>query len=251
MDRDKKKLPELARWRYKIKLDVDGTRRNAESQGFSCRPLEGQPKSKSGKNGWGEPYPLNQYEITGGTLPLNSKIHIAPKATQIFFFGNEIPKPLKSDVKAFERFLEQIEPVIDDLEKTETIMNDLAAFVPGENNRFCLSSRIQAKVPGVYRLIQSMKEMTQHIVDALMDIAWGEIEKAGAEMSQGQFYLAMKRIEATRSELVSFQRNLINMAKEWNDPRAEKWEIELNKSLNFQFGFFGRHQSLFDEKDPS
>ena len=93
--------------------------------------------------------------------------------------------------------------------------------------------------------------MTQHIVDALMDIAWGEIEKAGAEMSQGQFYLAMKRIEATRSELVSFQRNLINMAKEWNDPRAEKWESELKKSLYFPFGFSAHGHSPHDEKSPS
>jgi hypothetical protein len=212
----RKKLPELARWRYKIQIDVDGTKRKAEGQGFSCRPLEGQPKNKKGKNGWGEPYPLNQYEITGGTLPSNSKICIGPKTTQIFFFGNEIAKPSKTDIKELERFLDQIEPVIDDLEKTEAVMNELAAFVSGEKNRFGLSSRIQAMVPCMYRLIQSIKEMSQKAIDALMDKVWGEIEKAGAEMFQGQVYFARRRIEAMLGELVSFQQKLINMAKEWN-----------------------------------
>jgi hypothetical protein len=244
----RKKLPELARWRYQIQIDVEGTKKNAEGRGFSCRPLEGQPKNKKGKNGWGEPYPLNQYEITGGRLPLNSKIHIAPRASQIFFFGGEIQKPENSDVKEFERFLDQMEPIIDDLEKTEAIMNEIAAFVPREEKRFGLSSRIQAKVPGMYRLIQSMKDMSQQVMDALMDIVWGEIEKAGTEMFQGQFYFARRRIEAMLSELVSFQQNLINMAKEWNDPRAEKWESELKKSLYPPFGFSAQRYSLSNEK---
>jgi hypothetical protein len=248
VDSKRKKMPELARWRYKIQIDVEGTRKNAEGDGFSCRPLEGQPKNKKGKNGWGEPYPLNQYEITGGRLPSNSKINIAPRATQIFFFGYEIPKPENADVKEFERVLNQIEPIIDDLEKTEAIMNDLAAFVPGEEKRFGLSSRILVKVPSMYRLIQSMKDMSQQVMDTLMDIVWGQIEKASTEMFQGQFYFARKRIEAMLNEMVSFQQNLINMAKEWNDPRAEKWEAELKKSLYSPFGFSTQRYSLSNEK---
>lgn len=234
----KNKMPELARWRYNIQIDVEGTKRNADNRGFSCRTLEGQPKNKRGKNGWGELYPLNQYEITGGDFSPNSKIHIAPKTTQIFFFGNEIQKPLDADLKEFERFLDCMEPLLNDLEKTEKIMNDLAAFVPHEKNRFGLSTRINAKVPAMYRLIQDLKDTNQEVFDELMNRFWVEVEKAYADMFQGKAYLASKRLELLISELTFFQQHLINMAKEWKDPRAEQWESRLRKSLSFPIGFF-------------
>lgn len=233
------KIPELARWKYNFQIDVEETRRNALQRGFSCRCLEGQPKNKKGKNGWGELYPLNQYEIKGGELPSNAKIHIAPKATQIFFFGNELPKPSGVDIEEFKRFLDGMEPLIDDLEKAERIMNDIAAFVPEEKHRFGPETRTYAKVPGMYRLTQGLKDVYQQILDDLTSKFWAEFEKACAEMFQGKAYLASRRLEALLKELTFFQRSLINLAREWKDPRAEQWEADLNNALMSPFGFFG------------
>ena len=175
MTRKNDKTPELARLRYCIHVDVEETIHRAEKRGFLCRLLEGQPKNKRGKNGWGENYPLNQYEIKGGELPSNVKIHIAPKATQIFFFGSEITKPSNFDVEEFERFLDCMEPIVYDLERTEKIMNEIAVFVTDEQNRFGLSTRMYTKVPGNYRLIQGLKDTYQQIFDELMNRYWTEI----------------------------------------------------------------------------
>jgi hypothetical protein len=239
MAKKRARIPELARWRYSFQIDVEETRRKALERGFSCRLLEGQPKNKKGKDGWGELYPLNQYEITGGELPSNAKIHIAPKATQIFFFGNEISKPSGVDIKEFERFLGSMEPLVDDLEKTERIMNDLAAFAPNEKHRFGLETRIWAKVPGMYRLTQGLKDVYQQILDDLMNKFWAEFEKACVEMSQGKAYFASRRLEALLKESTFFQQSLINLAREWKDPRAEQWEVDLNNALMSPFGLFG------------
>ena len=94
------KEPEFARWRYQVKIDIEETKSRAENRGFSCRLLEGQPKNKKGKNGCCEPYPLPEYEITGGELSPDAKIQIAPKTTQIFFFGPELIKPSQINLEA-------------------------------------------------------------------------------------------------------------------------------------------------------
>jgi hypothetical protein len=119
------KAPELARWIYKVKINVEETSLEAQKRGFHCRPLEGQPKNKKGQNGWGEPYYLRQYEITGGSLPSQSKIQISPQTTQIFFFGPEIPKPSVFSLETFELFLEGMECLVGNLEKVEGLMNEL------------------------------------------------------------------------------------------------------------------------------
>lgn len=251
MTRKKNKIPELARLRYNVQIDIEETRFKAEKNGFFCRLLEGQPKNKRGHNGWGEGYPLNQYEIKGGKLPSNTKIHIAPRVTQIFFFGKEIPKPSNADVEKFERFLDQMEPFVNDLERTEKIMNDLSVFVPDEQNRFGMSTRIYTKIPGNYRLIQSLKDTNQQIIDEIMNKYWAEIEKAYTEMFQGKPYLARRRLAALIGEMNFFLQNLINMAKEWKDPRAEQWESELKKSMYFPFGFPTNRHNLQDGTGPT
>jgi hypothetical protein len=249
MTKTKNKMPELARLRYSVQADVEETRLKAEKHGFVCRLLEGQPKNKRGQNGWGEGYPLNQYEIKGGELPSNVKIHIAPKVTQIFFFGSEIPKPANVYVEEFERFLDYMEPFVNDLERTEKIMNEIAVFVPNEQNRFGLSTRIYAKVPGNYRLIQGLKDTYQQIIDELMNKYWAEIETAYAEMFQGKIYFASRRLNALLGEMNFFLQNLINMAKEWNDPRAEQWETELKKSMASPLRFFSDNHGVGQGED--
>jgi hypothetical protein len=70
-----------------------------------------------------------------------------------------------------------------------------------------------------------------------MNIYWAEIEKAYNDMFQGKFLFARRRLDVLLRELNFFLQNLINLAKEWNDPKAEQWEAELKKSRCFPFGF--------------
>ena len=244
------KSPEFARWKYKVKINVEETSFEAQKRGFSCRPLEGQPKNKKGQNGWGEPYPLGQYEITGGDLPLNTKIQVSPKTTQIFFFGPELAKPSVISVEAFKPFLEGMERLVGNLEKAEELMNELASFLPDEKERFGKATRIQAKVPAMYRLIITSEGTKQELLDDIMKKFYDEIEKVYDDMFQGRMDLASGRLNTLMNEAVFFQRSLIKLAKDWKDPNALKWEADLNKSLIFPFGS-GSHNKQNITKENS
>jgi hypothetical protein len=230
------KVPEFARWRYKIKIDVEETKSRAESRGFSCRLLEGQPKNKKGKSGCCEPYPLPQYEIMGVEMPLNAKIQISPKTTQIFFFGAEPSKPLHVTFDELQPFLERMESLVNDLEKAEKTMSELAAFVDGEKGRFGQATRIYVKVPAMYRLIISSTDISQQLFDDIMKKFMDEYIKVFDEMLQGKIFPARRRMDDLFKEIVFFQRSLIDTAKKLKDPCAEQWEADLNKALMYPFG---------------
>lgn len=225
------RMPELARWKYKIKIEVEETRSAAQNRGFSTRLFEGQPKNLKGKNGWGEPYPLGQCEISGSTLSANTKIQISPKMTQIYFFGQELMKPSKISIEAMMPFLKGFASLVDNLEKTERLMNDLAIFLPEEKLRFDISTRIQTKVPAMYRLIITSEGLKQDLLDDLVNQYYVEIDKVYADMFGGRLDLARGRLDELIEEIVFFQRDLIKLAKDWKDPNAEKWETNLNKML--------------------
>jgi hypothetical protein len=233
------KIPESGRWIYKIQVNVEETRNKAEKNGFFCRSLEGQPKNKRGKDGWGEEYPLNQYEITGGDFPSNIKIHLSHKTTQIFFFSNkEITAPESLDLEGFEHFLDNMERFVTDLETTERIMNKLAAFAPTEKLQYGFDTRTNARIPSMYRLIIESSKANQKMQDAVMKAYWDEFNKALHEIGQGRPYLAKKRLDLLVREATSFQLSLIEMAKEWGNPKAEKWESDLKKILKSPFDIF-------------
>jgi hypothetical protein len=236
-----RKTPELARWSYKIKINVEETCIEAQKSGFHCRPLEGQPKNKKGKNGWGELYPLGQYEITGGNLSQNTKIHISPKTTQIFLFGNEISKPSIHDLETFEPFFEELSDLADNIEKAEESMNRLSSFPPNEKERFNSATRTQAKVPAMYRLKITSDGTFQELLDDLMNKYYGEINKITDDVLQNMtplgFNLADQRLQALLNEMVFFQRNLIKLGKQWKNPNAQKWEDDLNKSLRETYDY--------------
>jgi hypothetical protein len=235
------KTPELARWSYRIKINVEETCIEAQKSGFHCRPLEGQPKNKKGKNGWGEPYPLGQYEITGGNLSQNTKIHISPKTTQFYLFGNEISKPSIHDLETFEPFFEELSDLANNLEKAEELMNRLSSFPPNEKERFDCVTRTQAKVPAMYRLKITSDGTFQELLDDLMNKFYGELNKIIDDMLQNMtshgFNLADQRLQTLTNEMVFFQRNLIKLGKEWKNPNAQKWEDDLNKSLKDTYDF--------------
>jgi hypothetical protein len=234
------KSPELARWKYKVKINVEETSFEAQKRGFFCRPLEGQPKNKKGQNGWGEHYPLGQYEITGGNLPSHSKIQISPKTTQIFFFGPELPKPSTFSLETFESFLEGMESLIRNLEKAESLMNELSSFLPDEKERFGKATRTQTKVPAMYRLKITSEEAFQELLDDIMNKFYSELDNITRDMFQNRTpftaTLANQRLNTLIKELVFFQREIIKSAKERKDPNAQKWEDNLNNSLMFPFG---------------
>ncbi len=231
------KEPEFARWKYKVKIDVEETRSKAQNLGFSCRTFEGQPKNKRGKDGWGEHYPLPQCEIAGGDFPPNSKIHISPSMSQIFFFGSELVNPSHTNLDELQSFLERIEILAGDLEKSEKIMNGLAVFAAEEEGRFGQPARINANVPAMFRLIMSLKDVSQQLFDNIIKKFSDECIKASDEMLQGKIFLASKRIDDLLKEAVFFQRNLIDTARALKDPRAEQWEADLNRSLIYPLGF--------------
>jgi hypothetical protein len=231
------KEPEFARWKYSVKIDVEETKSRAENRGFSCRFFEGQPKNKKGKNGWGEGYPLPQYEITGAELPVNTKIHIAPKTTQIFFFGAELVKPSQLTCEQLEPLVIRIKSLADNLEKAEKIMNDLAAFADEEKGRFGQATRIYVKVPAMYRLIGSLKDTYQQLLDDIEAKFFDECNKAYDEMFQGKIFQARMRMDNLFKELAFFQRIFIESIRELKDPRADQWEADFNKALMYPFGF--------------
>jgi hypothetical protein len=231
------KSPELARWKYNIKIDVEETKLKAQNLGFLCRPYEGQPKNKKCQNGWGEPFPLGQCEISGGSFPSNAKIQISPKMTQIFFFGPELIKPSKISVEAIMPFLEGMVSLVENLEKAEGLMNELAIFLPEVQERFNITTRIQAKVTAMYRLIISSQSTFQELIDDITKKIYGEIEKVYYDMFQGTIDLARNRLNALLDDIVYSQRDFIKLARDSKNPNAEKWEADLNNSLINPFSF--------------
>jgi hypothetical protein len=213
------KLPELARYRYKIQLDVEETKVKAESRGFTCRLLEGLPKNRKGLDGYGEPYPLPQYEITGANLPDYIKIEIVP------------PKTINAET--MEPILRQLESYCQELERVEEIMNEIAVFC--NNNlapAFSIERRIYTKTPAMYRLIIASRDITDQLLDNIMKIYWSEFDKAIAELSQGNFFQARRRLDQVENELEFFFKSLISTARQMKDPRVDKWEADFNNAKN-------------------
>ena len=51
-------------------------------------------------------------------------------------------------------------------------------------------------------------------------------------MFRGQIIQAKRRLEMLLKEMDFFVKDLIALARETNDPRADKWEANFNKLLN-------------------
>jgi hypothetical protein len=229
------KLPELARYRYKIQLEVEETKLQAERKGFKCRLLEGQPKNRKCKDGYGEPYPLPQYEITGGTLSENLKIEIAPSTTQIYFFGNEFVPPKVINEVNMEPLLCQMELFCRELEHAEEVLNEIAVF--SRNNEFFnKENRIYSKTPAMYRLIISSRDIIDQLFDNINKLFMDEVDLVLADLLQGRIYQARKRLDNALVELEFFGKSLLSTAREMNDPRTAKLEADLEKALNYPTG---------------
>jgi hypothetical protein len=250
--RKKGKLPEIARFLYRINLDIEATREKAEDQGFICRILEGQPKNKKGKNGIGEPYPLPQYEVTGNELSSNIKIELARKTTQIYVFGKELIPP---EIGEGEVFLERIEEYTNTLEShcqqieaAEEVLNKIAVF-SDVSAKFCRETRIYAKTTAMYRLMINSRHVTDHLLDKIEKVYQNEINLAADELLRGNPYQAKNRLNLVLREIDFFTKSLIATARQMNDPRADKWEKEFNnllQPLNYPLGFARNQNTWFN-----
>ena len=248
--RKKGKLPELGRFRYKISIDVEATKLNAEHNGFNCRLLEGQPKNKKGKDGFGELYPLPQYEVTGKELPNNIKVELAPKTTQVYVFGEELNPPEIGDAEAFlekmEAFTNKMETYCQQIEIAEKVLNQITVFSETPA-KFCRETRIYTKTPAMYRLIISSRNVTDNLLDKVEKTYTYEINLAVAEMFRGNPMQAQKRLDNVLKEIDLFTKNLVATARQMNDPRADKWEAEfkeLLRPLTYPAGF-GKNQNTW------
>jgi hypothetical protein len=231
----KGKLPEVARYRYKVNLDVEATKLKAESKGFSCHIHEGQPKNKRGKDGYGNEYSLPQYGVTDGALPDNVKIEIAPSVTQIYLFDNPLNPPAIEEttilLEKSKLFLDKLEKFSQKVDAAEKVMNEIAVFSDNATFRFSIETRIYAKTSAIYRLIISSRDVTDHLLDMISKAYMHEISLSYADMFNGNLSQARRKLDLLMKEIEFFSRELVAMARQMKDPRADKWEAEFTELL--------------------
>ena len=231
---------EITRWRYKIKLDVEETAKKAEEFGLTCRLLEGQAKNMRGKNGWGEGFPLNQYEIKGGALPESIKIQIGPKTTQIFLFGKtEIQTPNDLSSENLIKHIDFFENLLSEIDASEVIMNKIAVFFAEESKRFSEGTRIIEKVAGTQKILDSSRTMTDKLLEKIEKHFMSEFDAAWVEIFQGQPYLAKERLRKADEEITFWFNDFIAEAKKTNDPRVVQWEADFQKLKKYPYSIMG------------
>ena len=202
------------RWRFKIRVDVKETEYLARSKGLSAYEYEGQSRTNE------EPYPLNQIEIKGWDFNSNVKVTVSPTVTQIYFYIENMPE------------IEELENIVTNLGKVEQILNEVVVFAPDESTRFSMETEIPVMSISMLKTQCMLKEELNGIFERLYELVLREISHAHIFLAQGKMGYARKRLDVFLSELVNFQRGLIQMAKEQGLEEAEKWEEELNKSIS-------------------
>jgi len=204
------------RWKYELKVNVEETGNQAKSKGFSVRNLEGQSKTNE------EPYPLNQVEIKGWDLSSKVKVIVGPKVTQVYFYIENVPE------------INELENIVMNLGKVEQILNEVVIFAPDEVARFSMETKIPVMSIGMLKMQYKLKEEVHRVLGKFGELVLREFAQAFVCFSQGKIGYALKRMGALSSELLNFQRNLIQWAKEQGIAEAEKWERELLESEHFE-----------------
>jgi len=202
------------RWRYKIQVDVEETAKNARSKGFSVRLLEGQSRTH------GEPYPLNQIEIKGGSLTSNIKVIVSPHRTQIYIFIKDIPD------------IDELERILKDRERTEQVLDDIVIFAANETARFSVDTMIPVMSPSMLKTQQKLTAKIREAFDGLNGLFQREIIRTSAYLTRGKVALAKNRMDAFLHELDNLQRNLIQFAKEQGFKEAEELEEQINEMIS-------------------
>ena len=201
------------RWQYKIQAYPEETGSQARSRGFSVVYLEGQSRT-------GQLYPLNQVEIKGGDFDSDVRVVVGPRVTQIYFSIEEMPS------------MEGLEYILDNLDKVEQILNEVVIFAPNEIARFNMETKRPVMSIGMLKTQHMLKGEIHKVFDRFFELVLKEISQAHIFLAQGKIGYAMQRLDVFLSELVNFERGLIQMAKEQGLKEAEKWEEELNKSIS-------------------
>lgn len=204
------------RWRYKLNVCIEETWQSACNSGFSVRMLEGQSRTNE------ELYPLNQIEIKGWDLSSKVKVIVSPTVTQVYFYIENIPE------------INELENIAMDLGKVEQILNEVVVFAPDETARFSMETKIPVTSPSMLKTECMLKEKIHRASERLYELVLSEISLAHILLAEGKIGYALKRMGALSSELLNFQRNLIQWAKEQGIAEAEKWERELLASERFE-----------------
>lgn len=204
------------RWRFKIRVDVEETGCLARSRGFSVYEFEGQSRTNE------ELYPLNQIEVKGWDLSSKVKVIVGPKVTQVYFYVENVPE------------INELENIVMNLGKVEQILNEVVVFAPDETARFSMETEIPVMSSGMLKTQYKLNEGFHRVLERFGGRVLNELVRAFVCLSQGKIGYAMKRMDALSSELLNFQRNLIQWAKEQGIAEAEKWESELLESERFE-----------------
>ncbi len=208
------------RWTYKLSSQVEETANKAKSLGFTTVWLYGESRT------YHEEYPLNQVKIIGGTLSPNIRVHVSPHSTQIYYYIENFPG------------IEGVERLLAEKEDAERTLNCIVMFAPNETARFEPKTAKPVKSPSMLNLVIRTEEDYHATLDKIEQIIFGEINRAFADVSHGRMHFAIRRLDCLSNELVSFQTELIRMAKDWGRPEAERWEEDLKKMLGSPHGFF-------------
>lgn len=186
-------------WKYEVQTYVEETGSQARNEGFSVIYLEGQSRT-------GQSFPLNQVEIKDGDFDSDVKVVVGPQVTQIYFSIEEAPST------------EDLEFILDNLDKVEQILNEVVIFTPDEIARFNMETRKPVMSIGMLKTQHMLKEEVNKAFEMLYQLILSEISYAHISLAQGKD-VSLKRLNAILSELIKTERGLIQMAKEQDDKK--------------------------------
>jgi hypothetical protein len=206
-------------WKYSIRIDIDETAANANRNGLTVIWLYGQSRT------YHQEYPLNQIRFIGASLNPKLRVQISPNSTEFFYDTENLAE------------LDEVEKTLCVVEDAERVLNLTVTFASGETRRF--GSEIKKPIPSIpmLRLQMNLENKKQETWDKIQNIVLHQINEAFADMSRGNYHLAGMRIESVIIELVEEHQNLMNLAREWNDPHVQEWETKFRKMMADPFGF--------------
>jgi hypothetical protein len=209
--RFKVKLLGSLRWKYDVDTYVEDTGQRANEQGFSVSLSEGQTTT-------GNVYPLNQVKLWGGDFGSNVKVVVGPHVTQIYFSVIDVPSS------------EELETVLDNLDKIESILNEVVVFTPDETVRFSVKTRRPVMSISMLKTTKMLNGGFNDTIQKINELATKEFSKVIISLVQGKI-ASLTKLNSIISMLIRVQRETIRLAKEQGNENAEKYERELDKNI--------------------
>ena len=194
-----------------IQTYVEETAYKARSKGFSATFFEGQSRT-------GEPYPLNQIEITGDDFGSDVRVIVGPQVTQVYFSISDIPS------------IDEVENILDNLDQVEQILNEVVIFAPNEMAKYDMETKRPVMSLPMLKIQNMLNKEVNRALDMLNELVFREISHANVSWAKGNF-VPPKRLESLLGGLIKIERGLIQRAKEAGSDKAEKYELQLNEMI--------------------